>query len=167
MLILGLDPGSERMGFGLIESRQGALRLVTQGLLRPPAGLPLLERLPHLEAAVDRLIERARPDVVAAEDLFVAKNSRVALQLGHVRGATLLPILRAGIPLHEYAPRQVKKAVTGYGAAEKGQVRKMVSLLLGVPDRDLAFDASDALALAICHAHLGQTAARAAQHAVR
>lgn len=167
MLILGLDPGSERTGFGLIDSRHGALRLLSQGLLRPPAGLPLLERLPHLESAVEQLIGRARPDVVAAEDLFVAKNSRVALHLGHVRGATLLPVLRAGIPIHEYAPRQVKKAVTGYGAAEKIQVRKMVSLLVGVPEGDLAFDASDALALAICHAHLGQTVARAAQHAVR
>src|SRR5262245_39414028 len=129
MLILGLDPGSERAGYGLIEARQGTLRCLSQGLLKPPAGLPFLERLPHLAAAVEQLIERSRPDVAAAEDLFVARNSRVALHLGHVRGALLVPLLRAGIPVHEYAPRQVKKTVTGYGAAEKEQVRKMVSLL--------------------------------------
>ena len=167
MLILGLDPGSERAGYGLIEARSGTLRCVDQGLLRPPPGLPLLERLPHLAAAVEHLIDRARPDAVAAEDLFVARNSRVALQLGHVRGAMLLPLLRAGIPVHEYAPRQVKKTVTGYGAAEKEQVRKMVSLLLGYPERSLPLDASDALAIAICHAHLGRVHPHVAQHAVR
>jgi crossover junction endodeoxyribonuclease RuvC len=79
----------------------------------------------------------------------------------------LLPLLRAGIPVHEYAPRQVKKTVTGYGAAEKEQVRRMVSLLLGYPERSLALDASDALAVAICHAHLGRALPHAAQHAAR
>lgn len=167
MLILGLDPGSERAGYGLIESRGGTLRALDHGVLKPPAGLTLLERLPHLAAAIEGLIARNPPDVVAAEDLFVARNSRVALHLGHVRGATLLPILRAGIPVHEYAPRQVKKSVTGYGAAEKEQVRQMVRLLLGLGDRRLALDASDALAIGICHAHLGPAAARAAQHALR
>jgi crossover junction endodeoxyribonuclease RuvC len=167
MLILGLDPGSERTGYGLIESRGGTLRCAGHGLLKPPAGLSLLERLPHLASAIERLIAEGRPDAVAAEDLFVARNSRVALQLGHVRGAMLLPVLRAGIPVHEYAPRQVKKSVTGYGAAEKEQVRKMVSLLLAIPERELPLDASDALAIAICHAHLGAAIARAAQHAVR
>jgi crossover junction endodeoxyribonuclease RuvC len=167
MLILGLDPGSERAGYGLIESRSGTLRCLDQGLLRPPAGLPLLERLPHLASGVEELIARSRPDAVAAEDLFVARNSRVALHLGHVRGAMLLPLLRAGIPVHEYAPRQVKKTVTGYGAAEKEQVRRMVSLLLGYPERSLALDASDALAVAICHAHLGRALPHSPQHAAR
>ncbi len=167
MLILGLDPGSERAGYGLIESRGGTLRCVDQGLVKPPPGLPLLERLPHLASAVEALIARTRPDAVAAEDLFVARNSRVALHLGHVRGAMLLPILRAGIPVHEYAPRQVKKTVTGYGAAEKEQVRRMVSLLLGYAERSLALDASDALAIAICHAHLGRALPHAAHHAAR
>ena len=167
MLILGLDPGSERAGFGLIEVRSGTLRALDHGVLKPPAGLSLLARLPHLCAAVERLVERACPDEVAAEDLFVARNSRVALHLGHVRGVTLLPILRAGIPIHEYAPRQVKKSVTGYGAAEKEQVRRMVRLLLGLGEGPLPLDSSDALAIAICHAHLGPAAARAAQHALR
>lgn len=167
MLILGLDPGSERTGYGLVEARSGTLRRVDHGIVKPPSGLPLLGRLPHLAAAVEELIQRSRPDVVAAEDLFVARNSRVALQLGHARGAALLPVLRAGIPIHEYAPRQVKKAVTGYGAAEKEQVRRMVALLLGLAEKSLPLDASDALAIAICHAHQAPAIALAAQHAVR
>jgi crossover junction endodeoxyribonuclease RuvC len=153
MLILGLDPGSTRTGFGLIESRAGRLRTITFGIIRPPARLAFLDRLPHLLAALEAIVARSRPDVVAAEDLFVARNSRVALQLGHARGVALLPFLRAGIPVHEYAPRLVKKTVTGYGAAEKEQVRRMVRLLLGLHDGEVPLDASDALAVAICHAH--------------
>jgi crossover junction endodeoxyribonuclease RuvC len=159
MLILGLDPGSTRTGFGLIDSRAGRTRAVSFGVIRPPARAPFLERLPHLLLAIETLIERSRPDVLAAEDLFVARNSRVALQLGHVRGVALLPFLRAGIPVHEYAPRMVKKTVTGYGAAEKEQVRKMVCLLLGLHGDEPPLDASDALAVALCHAHCRPRAA--------
>jgi len=165
MLILGLDPGSNRTGFGLIDSRAGRLRLITFGIVRPPANLTFLLRLPHLLAALESLVDRTKPDVVAAEDLFVARNSRVALQLGHVRGVALVPFLRAGIPVHEYPPRLVKKTVTGYGAAEKEQVRKMVRLLVGVHDEDIPLDASDALAVAICHAHCrSQEPSRVAPH---
>jgi len=153
MLILGLDPGSTRTGFGLIDSSAGRLRAVTFGVIRPPARLAFLDRLPHLYATLATLVARTRPDVVAAEDLFVARNSRVALQMGHVRGAALLPFLCAGIPVHEYPPRLIKKTVAGYGAAEKEQVRRMVRLLVGLHDADLPLDASDALAAAVCHAH--------------
>jgi crossover junction endodeoxyribonuclease RuvC len=153
MLILGLDPGSTRTGFGLIESGPARLRVITFGVIRPPARLSFLDRLPHLFTALGALVTRSRPDVVAAEDLFVARNSRVALQMGHVRGAALLPFLSAGIPVHEYPPRLIKKTVTGYGAAEKDQVRRMVRLLGGLHDTELPLDASDALAAAICHAH--------------
>ena len=153
MLILGIDPGSNATGYGLVESRGGRLRAVEFGTITPPAGLPFLDRLPHVAAALERLIATRRPDGGAAEDLFHARNSRVALQLGHVRGAALLPLLRAGIPVHEYAPRLVKKAVAGYGAAEKEQVRRMVCILLGLRSDRLSLDASDALAVAICDAH--------------
>jgi len=166
MLILGLDPGSTRTGFGLIDSRAGRLRTITFGIIRPPANLPFLDRLPHLLDALETLVVRSRPDVVAAEDLFVARNSRVALQLGHVRGVALIPFLRAGIPVHEYPPRLVKKTVTGYGAAEKEQVRRMVRLLVGLHDGEIPLDASDALAVAICHAHCRPPATpRVAPHA--
>jgi len=153
MLILGLDPGSSLTGYGLVESRPGRLHAVAYGTLSPPRGLPFLERLPYIAQALEQLAERSRPDAVAAEDVFVARNFRVALKLGHVRGAALLPLLRAGIPVHEYPARVVKKAVTGYGAADKDQVRRMVRVLLALHGASLALDASDALAVAICHAH--------------
>ncbi|HXH28571.1 MAG TPA: crossover junction endodeoxyribonuclease RuvC [Candidatus Polarisedimenticolia bacterium] len=153
MLVLGIDPGSKASGYGLIEDVGGRLRAVDHGVIAPPRGLPFLERLPHLASGFERLIETVRPDAAAVEDLFHARNSRVALQLGHVRGVVLLPLLRQGVPIHAYAPRLVKKAVTGYGGADKEQVQRMVGLLLGLRAGRLAVDASDALAVAICHAH--------------
>ena len=153
MLILGLDPGSSSTGYGVVDSSSGRLRVVIFGTISPPRGLTLLQRLPHIARSREAIIVRVRPDAAAAEDIFMARNSKVALKLGHVRGAALLPLLSAGIPVHEYAARLVKKTVTGYGAAEKEQVRRMVGMLLGVPTADLALDASDALAVAICHAH--------------
>ncbi len=153
MLILGIDPGSRVTGYGMVESRVGSLRAVDFGTIVPPPGLDLIDRLPHIAAALDRLAERANPDVAAIEDLFHARNSRVALQLAQVRGVALLSLLRAGLPVHEYAPRLVKKAVTGYGAADKEQVSRMVRMLLHLEGSLPAGDASDALAVAICHAH--------------
>ncbi|HZN03731.1 MAG TPA: crossover junction endodeoxyribonuclease RuvC [Candidatus Polarisedimenticolia bacterium] len=160
MLILGLDPGSQRTGYGLIESRGGRLRAIAFGVIRPPRDTSFLERLPHLARQLEVLLERARPDAAAAEDIFLTRNSRVALKLGHVRGAALLPVLAAGIPVHEYAARLVKKTVTGFGGAEKEQVCRMVRLLLGLRDAIPTLDASDALAVAICHAHAGHAFAR-------
>ena len=166
MLILGIDPGSGSTGYGVIESRSGHLRLLSKGAITPPAHLPFLDRLPHIAAGIEALVRKVSPEGAAIEDLFHARNSRVALQLGHVRGAALLPLLRARVPVFEYAPRLVKKAVTGSGAAEKEQVRRMVRLLLGLGETPLDLDTSDALAVAICHAHsipyhrMRETAAR-------
>jgi crossover junction endodeoxyribonuclease RuvC len=153
MLILGIDPGSGSTGYGVVESRGGRLRALAHGTIVPPRGLPFLDRLPHIASAVEKLVRTVAPDGAAVEDIFHARNSRVALQLGHVRGAALLPLLDARIPVYEYSPRLVKKAVTGSGAAEKEQVRRMVRLLLGLRDAPLPLDSSDALAVAICHAH--------------
>jgi len=153
MLILGIDPGSQTTGYGLLDSTKGRLRALQHGSIVPPRGSAFLERLPHIADRIEEIVRTARPDAVAIEDLFHARNSKVALKLGHVRGASLLPILRAGLPVHAYAPRLVKKAVTGYGAAEKEQVRRMVRSLLGLHAGPLGLDASDALAVAICHAH--------------
>lgn len=165
MLILGLDPGSSRTGYGLVEIRAGRLRPHSFGTITPPQGLPFLERLPHVAIGLRGLVARARPDVIAAEDIFIARNARTALLLGQVRGAALLPLLEAGLPVHEYSPRLVRKTVTGYGGADKEQVRHMVRLLLGLHDRVVALDASDALAVAICHAHTGLGAATRAAEA--
>lgn len=153
MLILGIDPASGSTGYGVVESRGGRLRALSHGTIVPPRGLLFLDRLPHIASAVETLVREVAPDGAAVEDVFHARNSRVALQLGHVRGAALLPLLRAGVPVYEYSPRLVKQAVTGSGAAEKEQVRRMVRLLLGLGDSPLPLDASDALAVAICHAH--------------
>jgi crossover junction endodeoxyribonuclease RuvC len=153
MRILGLDPGSSRTGFGLIESHAGRLISLGYGVIAPPRNASFLERLPLLASRLETLVRDHRPDVIAAEDVFLARNARVALKLGHVRGIALLPALAAGIPVHEYAPRLIKKSVTGYGGAEKEQVRRMVRLLLGLGTQAPALDASDALAVAICHAH--------------
>lgn len=153
MLILGIDPGSSVTGYGVVESGSGRLRALAHGTIAPPPHLPFLDRLPYMASAIESLIRRTAPDGAAIEDAFHARNSRVALKLGCVRGAALVPILRAGVPVFEYAPRLVKKAVTGSGAAEKEQVRRMVRLLLGLGDGPLFLDASDALAVAICHAH--------------
>jgi crossover junction endodeoxyribonuclease RuvC len=153
MLILGIDPGSVVTGYGVVESRSGRLRTPAHGTINPPSNLPFLDRLAYIAAAIEVLIQRVAPDGAAIEGVFHARNSRVALKLGCVRGAAMLPILRARVPVFEYAPRLVKKTVTGSGAAEKEQVRRMVRLLLGIGDVPLALDASDALAVAICHAH--------------
>jgi crossover junction endodeoxyribonuclease RuvC len=159
MRILGLDLGSQATGYGIVESsRVGSLRALRYGTLVPPRKLDLLARLPHIAHAVELVLQAERPDSVAVEDIFLARNTRVALQLGQVRGAALVPVLKAGLEIHAYAPRLVKKAVVGYGAAEKEQVRRMVCLLLGLRDAPPSLDASDALAVAICHAHAHGTA---------
>src|SRR5262249_31373456 len=153
MLILGIDPGSIATGYGIVESRAGRLRVVAHGAITPPPQWGFLDRLPYIATAIEPLVRRISPDGAAVEDAFHARNSRVALKIGCVRGVAILPLVQARIPVHEYAPRLVKKAVTGSGAAEKEQVRRMVRILLGLGPGPLALDASDALAVAICHAH--------------
>ena len=162
MVIFGIDPGSRATGYGIIENLGGRLRPIAYGIVRPPAEGRFLDRLPHLESAIESLLERHAPESVAIEDVFHARNSRVALLLGHARAVVLLPALRRGLPVATYAPRLVKKAVVGFGAAEKEQVRRMVRLLLNLPREPLALDASDALAVAICHAHASALARAAA-----
>ena len=153
MIILGLDPGSMATGYGVVDSRPGRLTVLAHGTIRPPRNLPFLDRLPFIAVALERIVDSAHPETAAAEDLFCARDSRTAIKLGHVRAAALLPVLRAGVPVHAYSPRRVKLAVAGYGGAEKEQVRRMVRILLGLKDERLSYDASDALAVAICHAH--------------
>ncbi len=154
MRILGLDPGSSATGYGIVESHVGRLRAVVRGTISPPRGLPFLNRLPYIASALEELLHHHQPDVAAVEDVFVARNSRAALKLGQARGAALVPLLRSGLAVHEYAARLVKKNVVGYGGADKEQVRRMVRILLGLGTEPLSFDASDALAVAICHAHI-------------
>jgi len=154
VIILGVDPGSLRTGYGAIETDGRRHRLLEQGALAPPPRRDLTQRLSFIHVGVARLIERLRPDVLAVEDIFHAANTRSALVLGHVRGVILLAGAQAGLPVHEFPPATVKMQVTGYGRAEKGQVALMVARLLELRGAGPTGDAADALAVALCHAHL-------------
>jgi crossover junction endodeoxyribonuclease RuvC len=154
VIILGVDPGSLRTGYGAIETDGRRHRLLEQGALAPPSRRTLPERLSFVHVGVARLIERIRPDVLAVEDVFHAVNTRSALVLGHVRGVILLAGAQAGLPVQEFSPATVKLQVTGYGRAEKAQVALMVARLLDLREEGPTGDAADALAVALCHAHL-------------
>lgn len=148
--ILGLDPGSLRTGFGIIDCERGTLSIVAQGCIATSGG-PLADRLRLIHARVAELIVAHRPAEIAVERVFLSKNADSALKLGQARGAALAAV-PATLGVHEYAPRAIKLAVVGAGGAEKTQVAHMVKRLLAI-DLKLAADAADALAIAICHAH--------------
>lgn len=151
--ILGLDPGSRRTGFGVIECRGPKSTQLTNGCLSVGTG-SLNERLRAIFEGVQELIEKYRPDEVAIERVFLNRNVDSALKLGHARGAALCAVPGA-VPVFEYAPRAIKLAVVGFGGAEKQQVAHMIRALLAVEGR-LSADASDALAVAVCHANSRQ-----------
>ena len=153
MRILGVDPGSRRTGYGCIETRGGRHRLVACGALAAPAHAPLPDRLLVVHDGLAKLLAAHEPEAVALEDLFYARNVRSALVLAHVRGVLMLAASEAGVPAAEYSPAAVKQAVVGYGRADKRQVQQMVTLLLGLDAPPSPLDASDALAVAVCHAH--------------
>ena len=158
MIILGVDPGSRRTGFGIIETDGRRHRLVAQGVITPSSRGSLAEKLRAIHGGVSDLIDRHAPAALAVEDVFHAANTRTALVLGHVRGVVLLAGAQAGIPVHEFPPATVKVQVTGFGRAEKAQVALMVGRLLQLPGETAAGDAADALAVALCQAHLGLAA---------
>jgi crossover junction endodeoxyribonuclease RuvC len=152
--ILGVDPGSIITGFGVIDYDRGRLALVEQGSIGTKRGAELAERLQRIHEELLAVIARTRPEAVAVETPFAGHNVKSLVQLAHARGVILLAAQSARLEIYEYAPRSVKSAVVGYGAAEKEQVAKMVRLLL--PEcgaMQLGADAADALAVAICHAH--------------
>jgi len=151
--IFGIDPGSVRTGYGCVESDGTRHHLVRCGAITAPARLPFPERLLKIHDELRTLIEECRPDGVAVESLFHAVNARSALQLGHARGVALLAASQARVPIAEYSPAEIKRAVVGYGRAEKHQVGQMIRLLLGLVEAPQPLDVSDALAVAICHLH--------------
>jgi crossover junction endodeoxyribonuclease RuvC len=152
--IFGIDPGSIRTGYGCVDSDGGRHRFVACGALSTPAGTPLPERLLAIHAGLSEAIGASRPDCVAIENLFHARNARSALTLGHARGVAVLAAVQAGLPVVEYTPAEIKMSVVGYGRAEKVQVQRMIMLLLGLDTAPTPYDASDALAVALCHAHI-------------
>ena len=150
MIVLGVDPGSQRTGWGLVETDGRRHRLLECGALVPGARQPLPERLRHIHCGIADLIARARPDALAIEDVFHSVNTRTALVLGHVRGVVLLAGAQAGLAVHEFPPATVKLQVTGSGRAEKTQVAYMVTRLLSLRVEAEAGDSTDALAVALC-----------------
>jgi crossover junction endodeoxyribonuclease RuvC len=155
MIVLGVDPGSLRTGYGVVETDGRRHRLVEMGALAPGPRLALADKLRHIHDGVTALIGRLRPDVLAVEDVFHAANTRTALVLGHVRGVVLLAGSSAGIQVHEYPPATVKQQITGFGRAEKGQVAFMVTRMLSLAADAEPGDATDALAVALCFACQG------------
>jgi crossover junction endodeoxyribonuclease RuvC len=153
MRILGIDPGSETTGWGVIEGDARRYRLVEFGTVRASAGARFAARLLKISDGVEALLARFEPDVCSVEEMFFAANAQTALKLGQVRGVVLVAAERAGVEIAEYAPRLVKQTVVGYGAAEKHQVQEMVRVLLKLRAAPTPFDSSDALAVAITHLH--------------
>ena len=161
MIVLGIDPGTAIMGYGLVESgafgnpKQGAeqLRMVEYGVLLTPANAPTSERLPMLYDGLVKLLAEYKPAAVAIEELFFNKNVRTALAVGHARGVAILAAAHSHAHIAEYTPLQVKQAVVGYGRATKEQVQSMVKILLNMDHIPRPDDAADALAIAICHIH--------------
>jgi crossover junction endodeoxyribonuclease RuvC len=149
--VLGLDPGSQRTGFGIIDCVGTAERHVVSGCI-DVAGRDMVTRLRRIYAAVGALVAEHRPDMIAIERVFIHRNPDSALKLGQARGVALCAAANGGASVHEYAPRAIKLAVTGYGAAAKPQVAQMVCTLLAIRTA-LQADAADALAVALCHAH--------------
>ncbi|MFC1988306.1 crossover junction endodeoxyribonuclease RuvC [Chloroflexota bacterium] len=157
MRILGIDPGTIAMGYGVLESSAGEAALVDYGVLTVKARSPMGERLAYLYNSLMKIISDFQPEVVAIEQPFVAKNVRTALAIGRAQAIAILAAANQGIPTYEYTPAQIKKRVSNYGAASKEQIQETVRLLLGLSQTPQPSDAADALAVALCHiseAHL-------------
>lgn len=163
MRVLGIDCGSERTGYGVIESDGGAHRLLVAGVIRTSPETRFEARLLKIASELRQLIQEQAPESAAVEGVFHSVNVKTALKLAHVRGIALLAVAEAGIVLAEYSPLEVKTSVVGYGRAEKRQVQMMVQSLLRLPEMLESEDASDALAVAICHATRSATERRMAQ----
>ena len=153
MRIFGIDPGSRRTGYGCLETDGRVTRLVTCGAVIALAGDAFPQRLARIHRELSALLASCSPDCVAIESLFHAVNVRSALKLGHARGVAMLAAVEAGCPVVEYTPAEIKRAVVGYGRAEKHQIQQMTKVLLGLDQLPSPHDAADALAVAICHLH--------------
>jgi crossover junction endodeoxyribonuclease RuvC len=151
--VFGIDPGSERTGYGCIETDGSRHRIVMCGAISSPALASFPDKLRRIHGQLTRCLEECQPESVAIEDLFFSVNVRSALKLGHARGVAMLAAVEAGVPVFEYSPAEIKRAVVGYGRADKPQVQQMIKLLLGLDALPSPHDAADALAIALCHVH--------------
>jgi crossover junction endodeoxyribonuclease RuvC len=163
MKVLGIDPGTQAMGYGLVESSGDGTALIECGALTAPARSPIGERLSHLYRQLSEIVARYRPDAVAIEQPFLAKNVKSAMAIGRAQAVAMLAAANSGIPAYEYTPTQIKQRVADYGASSKEQIQEAVRLQLGLPEAPQPTDAADALAVALCHlseAHLSDLLAR-------
>ena len=151
MKVLGIDPGTVTMGYGVIESREDEVTLVDCGVLNNPVRSPIGERLSYIYGELLKIISQYQPDAIAVEQPFVARNVKSALAVGRAQAVAILAAANKGIPTHEYTPAQVKQRVADYGASSKEQIQEMVRLQLRLPKVPQPNDAADALAVAICH----------------
>jgi crossover junction endodeoxyribonuclease RuvC len=152
MIVIGIDPGTANTGFGVVRTSGEQMVALDGGVIETPADAPVEQRLAKLHDSLGELIRWHEPRAMALEDLFFGKNVASALSVGEARGATLLAAARHQLPCFDYTPQAVKKAVCGSGAADKGQVQRMVASLLGLPEPPAPDHAADAFAVAICHA---------------
>jgi crossover junction endodeoxyribonuclease RuvC len=150
--VLGIDPGSHVTGYGVVENAANGLRCVLHGEIKPVRGASLAVCLQTIFGEIREVISRTTPEALAIENIFYGKNIRSLIKQGHVRGVAVLAGAECGVPVYEYSPLEIKKAVVGYGRAEKEQVQMMVRAILKLPELPPP-DAADALAVAICHIH--------------
>jgi crossover junction endodeoxyribonuclease RuvC len=157
VIILGFDPGLATVGYGIIEHSGGRSRAVDYGVITTPKDESLPARLHMIYDASAALIAKHSPDAIAVEELFFAKNVKTGIQVAHARGVLMYCAVKHTGRLYEYTPLQIKQALTGYGRAEKNQIQEMVKMLLGLSVKPRPDDAADALAVAITHAHFGES----------
>jgi crossover junction endodeoxyribonuclease RuvC len=160
VIVLGIDPGTASMGYGIVERTGASLRAVDYGCVSTSADTPLPDRLNVIHAQVAELIDTHKPDFLAVERLFFSRNAQSAFGVGQARGVVLLAAAQAGIPVREATPNEIKVGVTGYGAADKEQVGRMVAVILQLPEVPRPDDTADALATAICLANAERAGAR-------
>lgn len=152
MRIIGIDPGTGILGFGVIDVRGNKLTMVDAGVITTPAHTPLDERLEEIFDGLTEIIAETKPEVMSIEKLFFARNVTTAMSVSHARGVAMLTGRKAGLPIAEYTPLEIKQTLTGYGKADKKQMQEMVRLQLGLKDIPKPDDAADALAAAITYA---------------
>lgn len=153
MVILGIDPGYGKIGYGVLEKNRNNYNTLDYGVIYTDKDLNLSKRLLKIKKDLKNLINFYKPDEAAVEELFFFKNVATAIQVGEARGVILLTLEEEGIPIYEYTPYQIKQAVTGYGHAEKGQIQRALKLILKLEKTPTPDDAADALAAAFCHAN--------------
>ena len=166
MIVLGIDPGTAALGYGIVETTRGRVREVDHGCLETSPDSSLPERLLAIHTLVDDLIALHQPGVVAVERLFFSKNVQTAFAVGQARGVVLLAAAQHGVRVREATPNEVKSAIAGYGAADKEQVQRMVQMVLAMPERPRPDDAADALAIAVWAANTESSGVGAATAAV-